>query len=196
MRSIPRELSVPEAYHRFAYEDGALPIGEGQTISQPSLVATMTNALALTGTERVLEVGTGSGYQAALLSRLAHEVVTVETISALRERAQVTLRTLGVTNVLVVAADGRIGAPEYAPYDAILVTAAAPAVPASLIGQLQPDGRLVIPVGSRESQELLLIRRRASGLETRTLGHVRFVPLRGPAGFPEPQGPSTPFERL
>jgi protein-L-isoaspartate(D-aspartate) O-methyltransferase len=192
MRAVRREQFVPEPYRRFAYEDSALPIGEGQTISQPSLVALMTDALELDGSEHVLEVGTGSGYQAALLAHLARDVVTVEVIDALRERAAVTLRALGLTNVRVLAAGTSVvGAPEYAPYDAIIVTAAAPTVPPALITQLRTGGRIVIPVGPRESQRLVLGEREPSGLRQRYLGNVRFVPLRGADGFPEDPAEST-----
>jgi protein-L-isoaspartate(D-aspartate) O-methyltransferase len=192
MRAVPREQFVPGPFRRFAYEDSALPIGEGQTISQPSLVATMTDALGLHGTEHVLEVGTGSGYQAALLSHLARDVVTVEVIDALRERAATALRALGLTNVRVLAAGTSVaGAPEYAPYDAIVVTAAAPTVPQALIAQLRLGGRMVIPVGPRESQRLLLCERTTSRYSQRSLGGVRFVPLRGADGFPEDPSRST-----
>jgi protein-L-isoaspartate(D-aspartate) O-methyltransferase len=184
MRTVPREQFVPKRLRRFAYEDSALPIGEGQTISQPSLVAAMIDALALDGTEQVLEVGTGSGYQAALLAYLAQGVVTVEVIDALRRRAEATLAGLGVRNVRVLAAArGAVGAPEHGPYDAIVVSAAAPAAPQSLVAQLRIGGRIVIPVGTRESQRLVLGERIATGLRERWLGGVRFVPLRGVDGF-------------
>jgi protein-L-isoaspartate(D-aspartate) O-methyltransferase len=185
---VPRERFVPPQFRAFAYENEPLAIGEGQTISQPLIVAMMSEALALMGTERVLEVGTGSGYQAAILARLAAEVVTVEVYDSLRATAEATLRDLRVTNVHCLAADGGddavLGAPELAPFDAIIVTAAAPVVPSALLAQLGTGGRLVIPVGSRNEQELLVVTSNPAGhLEQRSLGGCRFVPLLGPAGF-------------
>ncbi len=187
---VPRERFVPAELRPYAYEDSPLPIGEGQTISQPLIVAMMTEALDLQGDERVLEIGTGSGYQAAVLARLAREVVTTEVYDALRSRAQATLRDLGATNVTCLPADHEhqeLGASRFAPYDAIIVTAAAPAVPESLLAQLRPGGRIVVPVGSRHAQDLLVVTRSEDGstTSTRSLGGCQFVPLLGPEGFAE-----------
>ncbi|MDA0302254.1 MAG: protein-L-isoaspartate(D-aspartate) O-methyltransferase [Chloroflexi bacterium] len=183
LRAVPRERFVRPGDEPYAYEDEPLSIGHGQTISQPYIVALMTTALALTGTERVLEIGTGSGYQCAVLAHLAREVVSVEVVSALRERSEHVLRDLGITNVTVIAADGVLGAPDRAPFDAIIVTAAAPAVPPSLLGQLAVGGRMVIPVGGRAEQDLLVVTRTPQGIAQRSLGGCRFVPLVGPEGF-------------
>ncbi len=194
MRAVPRAEFVPAPFLDDAYIDTPLPIGEGQTISQPTVVAVMTEALALRGDERVLEIGTGSGYQAAVLARLAREVVTVELIPTLRERAAATLARLAIDNVRVLAADAPTpdAPPAHAtlgPYDAIIVTAAAPRVPPSLLALLTPGGRLVAPIGPRSDQRLVLITRTAHGLDERDLGGVRFVPLRGPEGYAD--GPPT-----
>jgi len=183
IRAIPRERFVQEHLRRYAYEDSPLPIGRGQTISQPTIVGMMTEALALTGDERVLEIGTGSGYQAAVLARLCRELVTVEVIDELREGAERVLHALGITNVSVLRATDELGAPALGPYDAIIVTAAAPSVPAPLLEQLAVGGRLVIPVGTREEQRLVLVTRTTDGTTTRNLGACRFVPLVGPHGF-------------
>ena len=192
MREVPREAFVPAQLQRYAYEDTALAIGAGQTISQPRIVGAMTEALALRGDEHVLEVGTGSGYQAALLARLAADVVTVERVDALRLRAQATLARLGVTNVRCLPAVDVLGAPGHAPYDAIVVTAAAPGTPHALLEQLREGGRLVIPVGSRSEQELLVVTKHADGVTQRSLGPCRFVPLLGRDGFPPSGGPRAP----
>ncbi|MDP2326948.1 MAG: protein-L-isoaspartate(D-aspartate) O-methyltransferase [Dehalococcoidia bacterium] len=183
IRAIPRERFVQEHLRRYAYEDSPLPIGRGQTISQPTIVGMMTEALALTGDERVLEIGTGSGYQAAVLARLCRELVTVEVIDELREGAERVLHALGITNVRVLRASDDLGAPAFGPYDAIIVTAAAPSVPAPLLEQLAEGGRLIIPVGTREEQRLVLVTRTTDGTTTRNLGACRFVPLVGPHGF-------------
>src|SRR5277367_1037436 len=159
MAAVPRHKFVPPHFRNDAYADKPLPIGEGQTISQPYMVAAMTEALELTGAERVLEIGTGSGYQAAVLSLLAREVITVESHTSLALTAQERLTDMGYTNVHVHNGDGSSGFPDGAPYDAILVTAAAPEIPAVLAGQLREGGQLVIPVGSQENQELLQARR-------------------------------------
>ena len=185
MREVPREQFVPEPQRRYAHEDAALSIGSGQTISQPLIVGLMTEALALEGYERVLEVGTGSGYQAAVLARLAVDVVTVERVDALRERAQETLRRLGVDNVRCLAAGATLGAPDEGPYDAIIVTAAAPEVPPVLLDQLRAGGRMVVPAGSRWQQELVVVTRRAGGDEQRSITPCRFVPLVGEGAFPD-----------
>lgn len=181
--SIPRHLFVPMEYRKFAYEDHPLRIGFEQTISQPYIVAYMTQSLALTGAERVLEVGTGSGYQAAILSALAAEVHTVELIPALAERAKETLDGLGITNVHVHVGDGSQGWDASAPYDAIMVTAAGPRVPKSLLQQLADGGRMILPVGEAGAQVLELWQREGDSFFTETLLPVAFVPLRGREGI-------------
>ena len=184
---VPREVFVPLELRHRAYEDEALPIDAGQTISQPTVVAHMTEALALTPQSRVLEIGTGSGYQSAVLAELASEVITIERHAMLAEQARETLRYLGYDNVRVVVGDGTLGCPDTAPYDAIIVTAAAPVVPTRLADQLSPGGRLVAPVGGRSDQQLLLIRKDERGqLSESTLGYVRFVPLIGQDGWSGP----------
>ncbi len=180
MARVPREQFVPPEHRDVAYGDHALPVGEGQTISQPYVVARMTELLAPQATDRVLEVGTGSGYQAAVLSLLAREVVSVELRPDLAEAARERLERLGYANVRVVNADASLGHPDDAPYDRIIVTAAAPYIDPSLEAQLARDGRLVAPVGTRDLQELVV--RYADGREERH-GAVAFVPLRGEAGF-------------
>ncbi|MGE3960609.1 MAG: protein-L-isoaspartate(D-aspartate) O-methyltransferase [Dehalococcoidia bacterium] len=181
----PRDRFVAEHLRPYAYDDTALPTEAGQTISQPTIVAMMTAALALGGDERVLDVGTGSGYQAAILALLCAEVVSVEVVESLRASAADRLQSLGITNVTVLPATAVLGAPEHAPFDAILVAAAAPEVPPSLLAQLAPGGRLVIPVGSRDLQELLRVTKHADGSTSEErLGACRFVPLVGPGGFP------------
>jgi protein-L-isoaspartate(D-aspartate) O-methyltransferase len=184
MTTIPRHMFVPSPIRAHAYEDRPLPIGFRQTISQPLMVGAMTQALALEGHERVLDVGTGSGYQAAVLSRLAREVYSVERVPALARRAQWVLRALGFDNVHVLVGDGSLGLPQHAPYDAIVVAAAAPRVPDELIAQLAPRGRLAIPVGDGEHQILRLIERTDGGIEMRDHGRCIFVPLVGDRGFP------------
>jgi protein-L-isoaspartate(D-aspartate) O-methyltransferase len=176
MRRVPRHRFVPDAYAPLAYLDGALPIGHGQTISQPSLVAMMTEALALKKTDKVLEVGTGSGYQAAILAELADTVLTIEILEPLAREAERTLADLGYRNVRVRVGDGYRGWPEEAPFDAIIVTAAPDHVPQPLLNQLAVGGRLILPVG-RFFQTLDLYRRTAEGYEHKTLSLVRFVPL-------------------
>lgn len=180
----PREAFLAAHLRPYAYEDSALPTEAGQTISQPTIVAIMTAALALEDDDRALEVGTGSGYQAAILARLCAHVVTTEVVDSLRRSAADRLQTLGIRNVTVLPAGDALGAPHLGPYDAILVAAAAPRVPPSLLAQLAPGGRLVVPVGSLESQELMRITRRRDGtFEEESLGKCRFVPLLGPEGF-------------
>jgi len=186
MASVPRHEFVPAEFLHEAYADKPLPIGEGQTISQPYMVAAMAAALELTGSERVLEIGTGSGYQAAVLSVLAREVITVESQTTLALSAQERLTDLGYANVHVHNGDGSTGFPDAAPYDAILVTAAAPEIPPVLAGQLREGGRLVIPVGSRENQELVQARKENGTLKTRVLFDCRFVPLLGRYGWSRP----------
>jgi len=181
--TVPRHKFVPEESASAAYADQPLPIGEGQTISQPYMVAVMTEALELTGTERVLEIGTGSGYQAAVLSLLAREVYTVESNTALAIAARQRLARLGYINVHVHAGDGTLGLPELAPFDAIVVTAAAPRIPPPLIEQLAEGGRLVIPVGQADHQELLQVRKTGGQAISRVLHYCRFVPLVGRYGW-------------
>ena len=186
MAQVPRERFVPPELASKAYDDAPQPIGEGQTISQPLIVAMMTEALALTGDERVLEVGTGSGYQAAVLAHLAREVVSAERFPALAQSARLRLASLGLTNVSVhVSGEGApIGWPDSAPYDAVVVTAAAPYVPQALLDQVKDGSRIVIPVGPREQQELLVVTRRGEGIRRRSLGGCRFVPLIGSQAWP------------
>lgn len=176
MRDVPRHLFVPPAMRSQAYEDHPLPIGHGQTISQPYIVAYMTEVLRLKPTSRVLEVGTGSGYQAAVLGKVAGQVYTVEILAPLAESASKTLASLGYTNVHVRVGDGFAGWPEHAPFDAIMVTAAPEEVPPPLIEQLAVGGRLVVPVG-RVVQQLTLIEKTPKGLVTERKMPVRFVPL-------------------
>ena len=185
MSRVPRELFVPENVRAHAYDDGALPIGERQTISQPFVVATICSLLSLEGRERVLDVGTGSGYQAAVLAELAAEVVTIERIPELAATARAALAEAGYGNVDVRVGDGSLGVPERAPFDGIAVAAAAPDVPPALYEQLVDDGRLVVPRGTRWGQELLLVVRTAAGPVERSSIPVRFVPLLGAEGFGE-----------
>jgi len=185
MAGVPRERFIPEQSRKEAYEDKPVPIGFKQTISQPYIIALMTQALELTGDEEVLEVGTGSGYQAAVLSRLARKVVTVERIGALAEAASRLLRELGYTNVEVHLAEETMGWQAQAPYPAIMVTAGVPRVPGELLAQLEVGGRLVIPIGSRYLQELCRITRRRDGNILEKLGGCRFVPLIGKDAWDE-----------
>ena len=179
----PRHLFVTTGVRHRAYEDSSIPIGSGQTISQPSIHARYLSILALTGRERVLEVGTGSGYQTALLSHLAAQVFSIERIPALLERARDLLRQLGVSNVSLLLGDGTIGWRQYAPYDAILVSAGSPDVPAPLVEQLAEGGRLLIPLGGKGEQVLTVFTRRGEQVERRDIGPVRFVPLLGTHGW-------------
>ena len=183
MAAVPRELFLPESMRRYAYEDGALPIGHGQTVSQPFIVATICALLELEGDERVLDVGTGSGYQAAVLAELAAEVVTIERIPELAERARLALDEAGYRNIDVLVGDGSLGRPERAPYDAIAVAAAAPGVPEALFAQLAVGGRLVVPLGTRVGQDLVVVERTATGSRERRSVACRFVPLLGDEGF-------------
>jgi protein-L-isoaspartate(D-aspartate) O-methyltransferase len=185
MGRVPRELFLPERLRDHAYDDGALPIGHGQTISQPFVVATICSLLALEGRERVLDVGTGSGYQAAVLAELAAEVVTIERIEALAAAARAGLAEAGYGTVEVRVGDGSMGVPDRAPFDAIAVAAAAPSVPPALYDQLDDGGRLVVPRGSRRGQELVLVVRTAEGPVERRSIPCRFVPLVGDEGFGE-----------
>ncbi len=182
-REVPRHVFVPEEYQYAAYDDHPLPIGFGQTISQPYMVALMTALLELTGDERVLEVGTGSGYQAAILAHLAGEIHTVELIAGLATRARHVLEDLGLTNVHVHHADGSLGWPEAAPYAGILVTAAAPETPQPLLDQLAEGGRLVLPIGGHGSQILEAWNRVGREFNRKAVTYVAFVPLRGSLGW-------------
>jgi len=183
MARVPRHLFVPEALWHQAYSDCPLPIGHGQTISQPYIVALMTEALALKGKEKVLEIGTGSGYQAAVLAELAQRVFSVERVPELALKARRTLDKLGYGNVLIRVGDGTQGWPERAPFDAIIVTAGAPQVPKALLEQLKEGGRMVIPVGGEEGQELLMIVKAEGRYLKEDLGGCRFVKLIGEHGW-------------
>jgi protein-L-isoaspartate(D-aspartate) O-methyltransferase len=195
MAAVPRELFVPAEERRQAYRDGALPIGHGQTISQPWIVAAIAQALAPATGESVLDVGSGSGYSAAVLARLAKDVIGIERVDELARRSRETLRELGVANATIVAGDGSEGIPDEAPFDAIAVHATAPAAPRALLGQLALGGRLVVPIASDRADMLTLFRRAdegadpttGAGFERTTIGPTRFVPLIGRAGFPEPE---------
>lgn len=185
--AVPRHEFVPLEAQRDAYEDIALPIGGGQTISQPSLVAIMTAALRVAPTDKVLDIGTGSGYQAAILSRLAAEVISVERVPELAQAARSRLDLLGYRNVRVEVAGDTLGWPEAAPYNAIVVAAAAPSVPGVLFDQLAMGGRLVIPVGNRTDQVLVAVTKTPTGREVTEICPCRFVPLIGPDAWPEEQ---------
>jgi protein-L-isoaspartate(D-aspartate) O-methyltransferase len=185
LRKVPRHEFLPEAIRGMAYADNALPIGEGQTISQPYMVALMTELLALKGTERVLEIGTGSGYQAAVLAELCEKVYTVERIKTLADRARATLDRLGYRSVAIKVYDGTYGWKDMAPFDAILVTAGSPDIPAPLVEQLKEGGKMVIPVGTRYGQELIRVIKTAEGtVKEQTIPCV-FVPLIGNHGWKE-----------
>jgi protein-L-isoaspartate(D-aspartate) O-methyltransferase len=183
LREVPRHLFVPPAQRSRAYADRPLSIGHGQTISQPFIVAYMTAALELFGWEKVLEIGTGSGYQTAILSRLAREVVSIEYVQDLAQAARATLDELGYDNVQIVVGDGSCGVPEEAPFDAIILTAAAPEVPPPLFDQLADGGRLVGPIGSRYDQVLVRVRRHGDEWDRELLVPVIFVPLLGEHGW-------------
>ena len=183
MGSVPRELFVPERLRDRAYDDAALPIGHGQTISQPYMVARICEALSLHGNERVLDVGTGSGYQAAVLAELAGEVVTIERHPEIAASAQAALETAGYERVEVRVGDGTLGVPERAPFDAIAVAAAVPDLPPTLYDQLAERGRIVLPVGTRRVQELSLVVRSPEGPAVIRSVPCRFVPLVGEEGF-------------
>ena len=176
---VPRHLFIPTGVRHRAYEDSALPIGNGQTISQPSIHARYLELLGLTGNERVLEIGTGSGYQTALLCKLASQVFSIERIAPLLDRAREILQQVGCTNVSFMLGDGTLGWPDYAPYDAILVGAAAPVIPPAYIEQLADGGRLLIPLGGRDEQTLHLFTRKGDTLDQKDIAPVRFVPLVG-----------------
>lgn len=181
--TVPRHRFVPDSVRHRAYEDSALPIGAGQTISQPYVQARSIELLKLTGNERVLEVGGGSGYQTALISRLAGTVLSVERVGTLANAARGMLAELGFKNVTVVVGDGTLGWRSLAPFDAIVVAAASPGVPAPLIEQLTPHGRMVIPIGDRESQVLTLVEQGTDQVRQTPINDVRFVPLLGEFGF-------------
>jgi protein-L-isoaspartate(D-aspartate) O-methyltransferase len=183
MREVPRHAFVPVEWRHEAYSDRPLPIADDQTISQPYMVAIMTQSLALQGHECVLEVGTGSGYQAAVLSRLVAHVYTIEYFPTLAESARAMLQRLGYTNVQVITGDGSLGLPAHAPYQGILVAAAAPHVPQPMLAQLAEGGRLVIPVGSRTSQDLLIVTRHNDSYTQERSVPCRFVPLLGQEGW-------------
>jgi protein-L-isoaspartate(D-aspartate) O-methyltransferase len=189
MRKIPRHEFVPKESRRHAYADAPLPIGESQTISQPYIVALMTQLLDLEPTDTVLEVGTGSGYQAAILGELAKQVYSIERLSRLAARARAVLARLGYHNVQVIERDGSLGLPEHAPYDAIVVTAAAPKAPRALKDQLAESGRLVVPVGGREGQILERWTRRGDRVEVEQMVPVAFVPLVGDQGWKDEPSP-------
>ena len=185
MVKIPRDRFVEEALAGEAYNDHPLPIGKKQTISQPYIVALMTEALALNGTEKVLEIGTGSGYQTAVLSELAEKVYTVERIRALMIKARNILAEIGLRNIMFKAYDGTLGWKEFAPYEVIIVTAGAPKIPQPLLDQLQDGGRLIIPTGNKVSQELLKITKKRGRYKQESLGGCRFVNLVGVHGWQE-----------
>ena len=185
LRRVPRHWFVPEEYANIAYSDSPLPIGNGQTISQPYIVALMTELLELEGEENVLEVGTGSGYQAALLACLAHQVHTIERHVELAEKADEVLMRLGMNNVQVHVGDGSLGLPKYAPFHAIMITAAAPRVPQPIFDQLTEGGRLVLPEGGAGGQMLDRWRKQGSEYKQEHIAPVAFVPLRGQHGWKE-----------
>ncbi len=185
MEEVPRERFVPPDLIADAYADIALPIGEGQTISQPYIVALMTQSLELTGNEKVLEVGTGSGYQAAVLAKLCREVVTIERLKELAEPTMRLLKELHVSNVIFHIGDGTLGYPDEAPYDGIVVTAAAPDIPEPLFDQLKEEGRLIIPVGTVDAQSLYRVTKRTGRPVSEILCECRFVKLIGAAGWQE-----------
>lgn len=179
---VPREKFVPSAQIEYAYDDGPLPIGEGQTISQPYIVALMTEMLNLAGGEKVLEIGTGSGYQSAILVEIGCKIFSVERFSSLAERAQKILEDIGYY-INIKIGDGTLGWEENAPYDGIIVTAAGPRIPSSLISQLKENGKLVMPVGDFYSQELMLVTKREGKLVKENFGGCQFVPLKGKEGW-------------
>jgi len=185
MRKVPRHLFVDEALQDQAYNDHPVPIGDKQTISQPYIVALMTEMLQLKGPEKVLEIGTGSGYQAAILAELADRVFSIERYPGLAYRANQMLQKLGYKNVIIRVGDGTLGWPDEAPFDGIMVTAGSPKVPQPLVDQLAMGGRLVVPVGDRLSQELILVERVPEGINKTNLGGVRFVDLVGKWGWQE-----------
>ncbi len=178
LRKVPRHLFIPENYRDMAYDDAPIPIGEGKTISQPYIVAYMTEALKIRPTYRILEIGTGSGYQSAILAELAREVYSIEILPELAQRAQQLLGTLGYSNVHIRIGDGYLGWPEKAPFDAIILTAAPPSIPSPLLDQLSEGGRLIAPVGI-DFQQLVLLRKTKEGIQKQNLLPVRFVSMTG-----------------
>jgi protein-L-isoaspartate(D-aspartate) O-methyltransferase len=185
VQMVPRHLFVPESVRHRAYDDAALPIGSGQTISQPYVQARYLELIGLTGKEKVLEIGTGSGYQTALLGVLASMVFSVERVPQLAQSARAALQAAGIRNVTILVGDGTLGWRPFAPYDAILVSAASPEIPAPLVDQLASGGRMVIPLGDREAQTLTVLERRGDQVVSSTVADVRFVPLVGEFGFSE-----------
>jgi protein-L-isoaspartate(D-aspartate) O-methyltransferase len=185
MRKIPRHQFTEEALIGEAYNDHPLPIGHKQTISQPYIVALMTEALELTGNEKTLEIGTGTGYQTAILAELSVKVYTIERIRPLMEKARHLLNELGYTNIMFKSYDGTLGWEEYAPFDAVIITAGAPKIPEPILNQLADGGRLVIPVGDRLSQDLIKVRKKNGDYEKENLGGCRFVDLIGVHGWKE-----------
>jgi protein-L-isoaspartate(D-aspartate) O-methyltransferase len=183
--TVPRHLFLPAAVQHRAYEDVPLPIGFGQTASQPSLQALYMQVLGLLPTDRVLEVGTGSGFQTAVLAQLVSHVYSIERINELAARARTVIESLRINNVAVLVGDGTVGWTRYSPYDAILVAAAAPSVPGALVDQLAPRGRLLAPIGDRREQKLTLVRKTETGVETEDVTAVSFVPLVGRFGWPD-----------
>lgn len=183
MSRVPREAFVSEAMKDRAYDDSPLPIGESQTISQPYIVALMTQLLSLSGSEKVLEVGTGSGYQTAVLAEIVDKVFSIERSFNLSQKARAVLESLGYSNVLLRVGDGTVGWDEFSPYDRIIVTAGAPDVPQTLVKQLKEGGILVVPVGDRFQQELKAVMKTESGTKTRSGGGCVFVPLVGREGW-------------
>lgn len=183
MLEIPRHLFIPPPYDRSAYDDNPLPIGSGQTISQPYIVALMTELLHPESTDNVLEIGAGSGYQAAVLSLLVRRLTTIERVAAVVDLARRNLKSLGIGNVTIIEGDGTLGYPAHAPYDGIIITAAAPVVPQPLIGQLAEGGTLVAPVGGREIQDLVVLHKEQGSCRQERYGGVRFVPLIGRYGW-------------
>lgn len=183
MRAVPRDRFIAPELSDHAYDDGPLPIYEAQTISQPYMVALMCEAAALTGTARVLEVGTGTGYEAAVLSHLAAQVYSVECLPHLHDRARVILQGLGIGNIHLRLGDGSFGWPEEAPFDAIIVSAAMPGVPVTLLGQLKPEGRLIAPIGEEDLQTLVRISRVSGHWQEEHFGECRFVKMTGKHGF-------------
>ncbi|MBI3996502.1 MAG: protein-L-isoaspartate(D-aspartate) O-methyltransferase [Candidatus Omnitrophica bacterium] len=185
-RKVPRHLFVPSEFHHEAYADHPLPIGAGQTISQPYMVALMTSRLRLQGHERVLEIGTGSGYQTAILAELALDVISIERIPELLATVKQRLADLGYLNVQLLAGNGSLGSPNHAPFDAIIVTAAAPDVPEPLLEQLAEGGRMVLPIGSHEAQTLVEVTKRQGAITRTPITGCVFVPLLGDYGWPGP----------
>jgi protein-L-isoaspartate(D-aspartate) O-methyltransferase len=183
MLEIPRHLFIPPPYDRAAYDDNPLPIGNGQTISQPYIVALMTELLHPKSTDNVLEIGTGSGYQAAILSRLVKRLTTIERISTVADLAERNLKSLGMKNVVIIEGDGTLGYPDNAPYDGIIITAATPEIPRPLIAQLADGGILVAPVGGRDIQDLITLHKQGQSIKQVSHGGVRFVPLIGQHGW-------------